>query len=78
LPQRLHSVSISNEELSYWKTFSNSEKAYIFTSDSQAILDFSEYQETSYLLEKEFKLEELPHVPSQIQQLSEHYARNKH
>jgi hypothetical protein len=49
----------------FWKKYSSCEKAYILTGDSKASLDLSQYQESSYINEEEFPLEDYQQLPAQ-------------
>ena len=48
------SVQLSQAENSFWKSFSNNEKAYILTGDPQESLDFTKYQSAGYIVEENF------------------------
>ncbi len=49
IAQKLYqSVKLTQEETSYWNSFSNSEKSYILTGDSEQSLDFTEYQKAGF------------------------------
>jgi hypothetical protein len=43
----------------FWNSFPNCEKSYILTSDSQCSLNFTFYQASGYLIEDEFKIENI-------------------
>ena len=45
------SIKLTQEETSFWNSFSNIEKSYILTGDTTQSLDFTEYQRASYCVE---------------------------
>jgi hypothetical protein len=57
-----NSVKLSREEMHYWNSFSNTEKSYLLTSDSQIMLDFTEHQSSGYIIKEELLIEELQPV----------------
>jgi hypothetical protein len=59
------SVKLSQEETSFWNSFSNSEKSYILTGDSAQTLEFTEYQKAS------FSVKLLPQVEQEEQDWQE-------
>jgi hypothetical protein len=42
------SVKLTQEETSFWNSYSNIEKSYILTGDTAQSLDFTEYQRAGY------------------------------
>jgi hypothetical protein len=66
----LQSIVLSQSESSFWNSFSNSEKSYILTSNSQCSLDFTSYQEANFLAESEFEVKEVqPQIVQKPQNL---------
>ena len=51
-----HSIQLSQEESIFWNSFSNCERSYLLTGDSQSPIDFTEYQEAGYHYEQEYQL----------------------
>ena len=58
-----HSVKLSQEEHAFWNSFSNTEKSYILTGDSQVSFDFTEYQNSGYQIEEELELQQVQDYP---------------
>ena len=58
-----HSVKLTQEENTFWNSFSNTEKSYILTGDSQVSLDFTEYQNSGYQIEEELKPQQVQYNP---------------
>ena len=63
--KNFHSIQLSQEENIYWNSFSNSERAYLLTGDSQSPIDFTEHQSATYQFEEEYQLQDHHHVPAQ-------------
>ena len=45
------SIKLTQEETTFWNSFSNSEKSYILTGDTAQSLDFTEYQRAGFSVE---------------------------
>ena len=60
-----HSIQLSQEESILWNSFSNCERSYLLTGDSQSPIDFTEYQSAGYLFEEEYQLQDHQQVPPQ-------------
>jgi hypothetical protein len=51
------SIKLTQEESSFWNSFSNTKKSYILTGDLAQSLDFTEYQRAGFCVEHQIQVD---------------------